>query len=53
MLMTEWDNDRYAEVRAKEAREDAHKHDALDALALGLPIESVQKITGLDKQIIA
>jgi predicted transposase/invertase (TIGR01784 family) len=60
MLMTEWNWDdalavRYEEGMEKgkeEGREEGREETARNALAQGLPIEIIQKITGLDMETI-
>jgi predicted transposase YdaD len=48
MLMTEWNWDDALAVRYEEGKEDGQEEVALNALAEGLPIDIIQKITGLD-----
>jgi predicted transposase YdaD len=60
MLITEWDWDKYVEVREREAveaglmkgREKRSEEIACSALAEGLPVEIIRKITGLDSDTI-
>ena len=53
MLMTEWKLDDALAVRFDEGREEGLEITAKNALVEGLPIEVVQKITGLDLETIA
>ena len=48
MLMTEWNWDDALAVRYEEGREEA----ARNALAEGIPLEQIHKITGIDIDII-
>jgi len=52
MLMTEWNMDDALAVRYEEGREEREFEIARNALAEGLPMEMVQKITGLDMSSI-
>jgi predicted transposase/invertase (TIGR01784 family) len=60
MLITEWDWDKYVEVQEREAveaglmkgREEGRAEIARSALAEGLPVEMIRKITGLDSDTI-
>jgi predicted transposase/invertase (TIGR01784 family) len=56
MLMTEWNLDDALDVRyedgVEDGREDEREEIARNALAEGLPIDVVQKITGLDMETI-
>ena len=52
MLMTEWNWDDALAVRYEEGMEDGQEEVALNALIEGLPIEIIQKITGLDMETV-
>jgi len=60
MLTTEWNWDEALAVRYKEGKEEGREEGreeerlvaARNALAEGLPMETVQKVTGLDPQVI-
>jgi len=52
MLLTEWDWDTAKKVWQEEAREERDEEIARNALAKGLPVEMVQKITGLSLDTI-
>jgi predicted transposase YdaD len=60
MLITEWDWDKFIAVREREAieegiekgRMEGREEIARNALAAGLPLETVRKITGIDPKAI-
>jgi predicted transposase YdaD len=60
MLITEWNWDKYVEVREREAveaglvkgREKRNEEIARSALMEGLPVETIRKITGLDSNTL-
>ena len=52
MLMTEWNWDDALAVRFEEGQEDKQEEIARNALAEGVSIEFVKKITGLDMETI-
>ena len=52
MLMVEWNMDDALAVRYEEGREKSREETAQNALAEGLSIEIIQKITGLDVETI-
>jgi len=52
MLMTEWKMEDALEVRYEEGLEDGLEKAARSALAEGVSIEIIQKITGLDMETI-
>ena len=52
MLMTEWNWDDALAVRYEEGQEDGVEKVAKNALVEGIPIEQIQKITGLDDKAI-
>jgi len=56
MLLTEWNQDEALEVAREEAREEGREEGVLytarNALAQGIPTETVQKITGLSIETI-
>jgi predicted transposase/invertase (TIGR01784 family) len=56
MIYQEWDMDTALEVEHEEGRNEGiqtgHARDALNALAEGLPIPTISRITGLDTQTI-
>jgi predicted transposase YdaD len=56
MLLTEWSTVEYGEVRAEEGREkgrmERDKEIIKNALAAGLPVETIQKITGIGIETI-
>jgi predicted transposase YdaD len=52
MLLDEWDLDTALKVEREEGREEGREGDARNAIALGLSIDMVQKITGLDTKTI-
>jgi predicted transposase YdaD len=49
MLTTEWKLDEALAVQYKEGREERETEIAKNALAEGLPVEVIRKITGLDQ----
>ena len=53
MLLTEWNLDDALAVSREEGREENREEIALNALAEGLSLEVIQKITGLDIETIA
>ena len=52
MLITEWNWDDAREVWREEGKEEREKEIARNALAEGLPLETIQTITGLDIKTI-
>jgi predicted transposase/invertase (TIGR01784 family) len=52
MLMTEWKLEDALVIEREEGREERDTEVAKNALAAGLPIETIQKITGLDIETI-
>jgi predicted transposase YdaD len=52
MLMTEWNQEEALVVYREEGREEGREEVAQNALHEGLPIEVIQKITGLDIEAI-
>ena len=52
MLANEWDMETALEVREEEGFERGMETVAMNALAEGIPIELVRKITGLDTETI-
>jgi hypothetical protein len=48
MLMSEWKLEDALVVEREEGREEGREETARNALAEGLPVEIIQKITGLD-----
>jgi predicted transposase YdaD len=52
MLTTEWDWDTAREVWHEEGREERGEEIARNALEKGIPIETVQEITGLSLDTI-
>jgi len=56
MMLTEWNTEEaktvWFEEGREEGREDERKEIAITALAEGLPMDVIQKITGLDTNAI-
>jgi hypothetical protein len=52
MLMSEWKLEDALVVEREEGREEGREETARNALAEGLPVEIIQKITGLDFETI-
>jgi predicted transposase YdaD len=52
MLLTEWNLEDFGAVRKKEGREERAEEITKNALKEDLPVEVIQKITGLDMETI-
>jgi predicted transposase YdaD len=52
MLMTEWKLEDALVVEREEGREEGREEIARNALTAGLPMETIQKITGLGIETI-
>ena len=52
MLLTEWNTEEAKEVWFEEGREEGIILTARNALAKGLPLDTILDITGLDKNVI-
>jgi predicted transposase/invertase (TIGR01784 family) len=52
MLISEWKLEDALVVEREEGREEGREETARNALAEGLPVEIIQKITGLDIETI-
>jgi predicted transposase/invertase (TIGR01784 family) len=52
MLMTEWKLEDALVVEREEGREEGREEIAKNALAKGLPLETISEITGLDIETI-
>ena len=52
MLLSEWNMEDYARIRAEEAAEEARKEAASNLLREGVPLELVQRALRLDPQTL-